>query len=109
MIPDRIVRGKETEAAGKNAFLSQLLQVSLEPSKGAKVVELLRRSHRLYQIVGRGRKLAGLLHDDVYFTFFSLRGNKAPDLSSLICGSIRVEGSTTFSTPTSLTVHFWNT
>lgn len=88
----------------------QLLQVSLEPKQGCRSCEeVLGHSHQSFQIVGRGRQLAEFLRDDAIFTFFSLRAIKAPDLSSLICGSIRVVGSTKFSTPTSLTVHFWKT
>lgn len=95
----------------ERCFLGKLLlQVSLEPKQGCKSCEeVLGHSHQSFQIVGRGRQLAGFLRDDAIFTFFSLRAIKAPDLSSLICGSIRVVGSTKFSTPTSLTVHFWKT
>lgn len=56
-----------------------------------------------YQAVGRGRRLARWLYEEAGVTFFSLRGNKDPDLISLICGS------TEFSTPASFTAHFWNT
>lgn len=59
VISSRITRGKEIEAARKGVFWRQLLQVSLEPKQGCKVVEGLRHSHRLYQTVGRGRQLAG--------------------------------------------------
>lgn len=94
---------------GKELFGGSCYRFLSSQSEGARVVEGLRYSHRLYQTVGRGRQLGGQLHGDVYFTFFSLRGNKAPGLSSLIWGSIRVVGSTKFFTSTSLTVHFWKT
>lgn len=110
MISGRIKRGKENEAARKRSFFGGSCYKFLSSqSKGAKVVERLRYSHRVYQTVGRGRQLGGQLHGDIYFTFFSLRGNNAPGLSSLICGSIRGVGSTKFFAPTSLTVHFWKT
>lgn len=94
---------------GKEVFGSSCYRFLSSQSKDTKVVEWLGHKRQLYQIVGRGRQLAGQLHGDVYFTFFSLRGNKAPGLSSLICGSIRVVGSTKFFITTSLTVHFWKT
>lgn len=70
---------------------------------------LLGHSRRPCQTVGRGRRFARLRYEDACFTFFSLRGNKDPDIISLICVSVCMVGSTEFSTPTSFTVHFWNT
>lgn len=94
---------------GKVPFGGTCYRFLMSQSKGAEVVVVLRHSRRLYQTVGRGRRLAWVLYDKAHFTFFSLRGNKDPDLSSLICGSTPVVGSTKFCTPTSLTAHFWNT
>lgn len=54
-------------------------------------------------VVDRDKQLVGELKDAMSITFLSLRGNKAPDLSSLICGSTKPLSSI------SLTKHFWKT
>lgn len=107
--PGESQEGRKLRQQGKVPFGGTCYRFLTSQSKGAEVVVVLGHSRRLYQTVGRGRRLAWVLYDKAYFTFFSLRGNKDPDLSSLICGSTPVVGSTKFSTPTSLTVHFWNT
>lgn len=107
--PAESKEGGKSRQRGKEVFEGSCYRFLLSQSKCAGFVEVLGHSHGLYHRVGRGRQLGGQLHGDVYFTFFSLRGNKAPGLSSLICGSIRVLGSTKFFSPTSLTVHFWKT
>lgn len=98
------------EAAEEKCFFffqRQLLQV-FSQSKGAEVVARV-RSQPSTVSDSRKRQFVRLRYEDACFTFFSLGGNKDPDLSSLICVSVRVVGSTEFSTPTSFTVHFWNT
>lgn len=53
------------------------------------------------QVTDRKKQLVGELKDGMPITFLSLRGSKAPDLSSLNCGSTIPLGSM------SLTKHFW--
>lgn len=106
------MKNEEDEEGEVFVFLERFLECffSSQSKKGCKgCEEALGHGCHSLQTAERGGRLARCLkgRGDAIFTFFSLRGNKAPDLSSLICGSIRVAGSSEPST--SLTVHFWKT